>query len=78
MYSTMQSHDHRFFPVPLPGVSLSESNEAVELKHLSKIHGWTNPQGLYKDSADSDAYFDYADKSSAVNAVATKAFSMYG
>jgi len=69
--------------LPPPGFSQSESNEAVELKHLSKTLGWKNPQGLYGYSVDSEykdlyVYFDHGDKSSPVNEVATKAFSMYG
>jgi len=54
-----------------------------ELAHLKRLKGWKNPQGLFgytKDSGYKDifAYFDYGDKKSPINELATKALSMYG
>lgn len=69
--------------LPPPGLTVSEPNEVLELRHLSKTLGWSNPKGLYGYSVDSEykdlyVYFDYGDKTSPVNEVATRAFSMYG
>ena len=62
---------------------MDNSNEDLEIAHLSKALGWSDPQGLYGYTETSEfkdiyVFFDYGDKTSSVNELATKAFSMYG
>lgn len=69
--------------LPPPGFTLSNSNESIEIAHLSSTLGWKDPRGLYGYSEtceykDLYIYFDYGDKKSPVNELATKAFKMYG
>ena len=69
--------------LPPPGYSVTDSKESIEIPHLSSKLGWSDPRGLYGYSKDSDykdlyVYFDYGDKTSPVNELATRAFEMYG
>ena len=70
--------------LPAPGYTLDDTNlEAAEIAHLSSALGWSDPRGLYGYSEKSDykdlyVYFDYGDKASPINELATKAFKMYG
>jgi hypothetical protein len=70
--------------LPAPGNTLDDTNlEAAEMAHLSSALGWSDPRGLYGYSEKSDykdlyVYFDYGDKASPINELATKAFKMYG
>ena len=69
--------------LPPPGQSLLGSTEAIEIAHLSSELGWSDPRGLYGYSETSEykdlyVYFDYGDKMSLVNKLATRAFKMYG
>ena len=70
--------------LPAPGHTLDDANiEAAETAHLSSALGWSDPRGLHGYSAESEykdlyVYFDYGDKTSPINELATKAFKMYG
>jgi hypothetical protein len=70
--------------LPVPGFSLDTPQiEAIEIDYLSRTLGWSDPRGLFGYSETSEykdlyVYFDYGDKTSAVNELATKAFKMYG
>ena len=70
--------------LPPPGYALLDANiEGIEIAHISSALGWSDPRGLcgYSESSeykDLYIYFDYRDKTSHVNELATKAFKMYG
>lgn len=69
--------------LPPPGFTLDNCTEAIEIAHLKSAMGWQDPRGLYGYSETSEykdlyIYFDYSDKSSPANELATKAFKMYG
>jgi hypothetical protein len=69
--------------LPPSGYTFQTTSEDVEIPHLSSVLGWSNPQGLFGYTKDSEykdiyIYFDYGDKKSPVNELATKAFEMYG
>jgi len=69
--------------LPVPGTTIQNSNEFMEKERLSSVLQWKNPQGLfgyskYSEYKDLYIYFDYGDKKSPVNELATKSFSMYG
>ena len=69
--------------LPLPGVASDDYVEPLEIAHLKKTLGWSDPRGLFGYSKTSEykdlyVYFDYGDKTSPVNELATKAFKLYG
>ena len=69
--------------LPPPGYTIESTNERAELAHLRNALGWRDPRGLYGYSETSEykdlyVYFDYGDRSSPINELATKAFKMYG
>mmetsp|Transcript_3542 Transcript_3542/g.7824 ORF Transcript_3542/g.7824 Transcript_3542/m.7824 type:complete len:253 (+) Transcript_3542:166-924(+) len=69
--------------LPPPGYSIENSKEPIEIAHLSSVLGWSDPRGLFGYSETSEykdlyIYFDYGDKTSNVNELATNAFKMYG
>jgi len=69
--------------LPPPGYTIESTNERAELAHLRNVLGWRDPRGLYGYSETSEykdlyVYFDYGDRSSPINELATKAFKMYG
>ena len=69
--------------LPPPRYTIESTNETAELAHLRNVLGWRDPRGLYGYSETSEykdlyVYFDYGDRSSPINELATKAFKMYG
>ena len=67
--------------LPAPGYTIKDANQEVELRHLKSSLGWKDPKGLVGYTENSDykdifIYFDYGDRSSPKNTLATKAFKM--
>lgn len=68
--------------LPPPGYSFESTNENVEIAHLKRTLKWKDPRGLFAYSSYSEykdlwVWFDYGDKNSAVNELATTAFRCY-
>jgi len=85
--STIRSAIRPCTDLPVPGYEKTFCSESVILSHLSRRgqsqKRWRDPRGLFGYSKDSEykdlyAYFDYGDKTSPVNELATKALAMYG
>jgi len=88
--STIRAAIRSSTDLPVPGYENIFCDESVILSHLSRRRAgqsqtprWRDPRGLFGYSKDSEykdlyAYFDYGDKTSPVNELATKALAMYG